>query len=414
MLATSRPSPTTSRFILMIGILGGGVFITSFFIWLSVTSHNIGRSDFTSTFVGATILVHHGFHQLYSPSLQSLVHAHLIAPDKEGNLPFVNPPFAAILAAPFTALPLDTAYRLFVFIQLLCIVAGTVLVLTPRELPITRAQILSLLAMSCGTPAVLALMLLGQWDGVLVLSTAAGFLFFRKGHRSSGILIILIPMLAIKPHLALGIGIAFLATGTWDMIAPTVASGMIIGISTLLLLGVHGTAQYLTLLSHDATMWPYASFEGLSGLFGSWFGNTMPTAILTAIGTVLCMAGAIYLGRRMHRHVHPTTADLSGVVIISLLMCPHLLMHDLVLLIPPMCALVAQELTAPEQGIVDVEVGIPVLLGFWCAGIIAEGLDFGHLAPYVPGKLVPLLLALSAVLLLVGFRLRPTRIATTV
>ncbi len=414
MHAPPRPSPRFSRLILLFSILGGCVFAAAVLLWLGVTPHNIGRSDFTSTVVGATILLHHGFHPLYSPSLQSVIHARLIAPDREGNLPFVNPPFAALLALPLAWLPLDAAYRVFVIIQLVCVIAGATLVLRSHNPPHTRRHTIPLLALSLGTPAVLALMLLGQWDGLLVLTTAAGFIAFRHGHRSRGIVFILLPMLALKPHLALGIGIVFLASGSWDMVVPTLASGIAVGLGTLLLLGGHGTGAYLSLLSHDATMWPYASFEGLSGLFGSWFGNTLPTSLLTAAGTVLCIIGAVAAGRRIHAHVTPTAADLALAFVISLLMCPHLLMHDLVLLIPPMCALAAQGLGGQQDGIVDIGSGIPILLCVWSAGTIAEGLDFGHLAPYAPGKLVPLVLALAALLLLMGAQLRPTRIVTTV
>ena len=43
--------------------------------------------------------------------LQTRVHTQVVARDHIGNLPFVDAPLAAVIAAPVTLLPPDAAYR---------------------------------------------------------------------------------------------------------------------------------------------------------------------------------------------------------------------------------------------------------------------------------------------------------------
>src|SRR5258708_2270473 len=96
--------------------------------WTEVDHKQIGRSDFTSTYLGAT-LWSQGHHQdLYDSGLQSKLHPRLIFPDTEGNLPFVNPPLAAVVASPLSSLSLDAAYRVWSFIQFLATIIAVVAV----------------------------------------------------------------------------------------------------------------------------------------------------------------------------------------------------------------------------------------------------------------------------------------------
>jgi len=87
--------------------IAAAVLLAYVVLWLGAGAAQIGRSDFTSTYVGATLLREGQGGSMYDETLQAPLHAALIAPDREGNLPFVNAPLAAAVALPvsYTHLP---------------------------------------------------------------------------------------------------------------------------------------------------------------------------------------------------------------------------------------------------------------------------------------------------------------------
>ena len=114
---------------------------------------------------------------MYDEALQAPLHASLIAPDREGNLPFVNPPLAAALALPVSLLSLQAAYRLWSILQFALLVISVVVAIrgSPawRGLPRLTLAAIGLAALAClGTWATL---LLGQWDGVSALGLAVAY-----------------------------------------------------------------------------------------------------------------------------------------------------------------------------------------------------------------------------------------------
>jgi hypothetical protein len=104
-------------------------------MWTQVSSFNVGRSDFTAFYVGGTLLREGHTGDLYSQAVQQPLHDALIAPDREGNLPFVNTPVAAALVLPATFLPLDAAYRLWSVLQLAVLVLAVVIAVRTVEWP---------------------------------------------------------------------------------------------------------------------------------------------------------------------------------------------------------------------------------------------------------------------------------------
>src|SRR5438132_697149 len=104
-------------------------------VWLSVSNFDIGRSDFTAFYVGGTLL--RGGHgaQLYNEAVQLPLHTALIAPDTEGNLPFVNSPVAAALVAPVTMLNLHLAYRIWGALELGLLILAVVIAVRSAPWP---------------------------------------------------------------------------------------------------------------------------------------------------------------------------------------------------------------------------------------------------------------------------------------
>ena len=291
-------------------------------LWLSVTDKQIGRSDFTSTYVGAT-LWRDGHHtDLYDRQLQSALHTKLIAPDTEGNLPFVNPPTAAVTVAPLSLLGLHTAYRIWSLLQTALLVAAVMVALMAR--PARRLQFLPI---ALAIPATLALLLLGQWDGAGALGIALAYLSFTKGRHATAGALLAAGMLLAKPHLALGIAAFVLGWRQrrliWGAIMASLAT-LLIDVAAVGFSGMHG---YISIELYDASRWNFASFLGFNGFFDAWLNNSTASQILGWLCGALAVITAGWFGWQVRRGRSLELA-FAGAVTLSLLASPHLLSHD--------------------------------------------------------------------------------------
>ena len=67
---------------LLAAALCGAMVAAYLVLWLGVGALQIGRSDFTSTYVGATLLREGHGASMYDEALQTPLHASLLAPDR--------------------------------------------------------------------------------------------------------------------------------------------------------------------------------------------------------------------------------------------------------------------------------------------------------------------------------------------
>jgi alpha-1,2-mannosyltransferase len=375
-------------------------------LWTSVSSTDIARSDFTSFYVGGTLLREGHGGAMYDQALQASLHASLVAPLPSGNLPFVNPPAAALVFAPITLLPLAAAYHTWQAIQLLLLVAA--LVIAARYAPwpaalrrggVAAATVLAALA-GTGT---LALGLLGQWDGVSALGLAVAYALWRRERRFSGGAVLAGCVLLAKPHLAFGLAALVLAWRDRRVLAGAACAVVALGIVSLATAGPAGIDGFIASVRDDAGRWPLASMLGFTGLTGSWLGDGAAASLIAAAGSVAALAGCVVAGRRLARDRRALEPCLALATALSLLASPHLLAQDLVLLGPVVVALTAW------AGGRDGALAWPgpcsrAVLGGWTLVAMAAALDLGQAGIGAPGRLVPwALLALAG---LVTWQLR--------
>jgi hypothetical protein len=376
-------------------------------LWSGVTTANIGTSDFTATYVGATLLREGHAGAIYDQSLQAPLHAALIAPLQRGNLPFVNPPVAAAVVAPLTLLSLTAAYRAWQAAQLLMLVAAVVVALRAAPWParLRRDGVVAAAALAAlaGTGS-LSLGLLAQWDGLTALGLATAYALWRHDRGFAGGAVLAATAAIAKPHLA--IGLAGLLLGWRDR---RVLAGAAVGLGAVLLaslavVGPAGLSGFVGAVVDDSRRWPLASLLGFTGLTGSWLGNGAAAELLAAAGSVAAVAGCVVLGRRLARDRAALEPCLAAATLLSLLASPHLLSHDMVLLAPVVVWLLAwasvQDGTAAWPG----RSGRAVLAG-WVVLCLATAVDLGADQAAPPGRVVPwALLALAGLLM---WTLRP-------
>ena len=326
-----RRSPTV-----LAAALGGAALLAYLGLWTHVGAVQIGRSDFTSTYVGATLLREGQGGSMYDEALQAPLHAALIAPDREGNLPFVNAPLAAAIALPVSLLSLQAAYRIWSLLQLALLVGAVVVAI--RAAPGRRTPPpLTLVAVGLGALAclgTLATLLLGQWDGLSALGLAVTYACLRGRRPATAGAILAVTALIAKPHLALGL--AAFVIGMRDRRLLLGAAGGVVAslLLSLLVASPAGIAGFVGAAIHSTTRWQLANMVSLVGISGSIAGNGTASHILAAVGSLVAMALAAALGSAARNRPARLEAALAGAAVLSLLASPHAYWDDLALLVP--------------------------------------------------------------------------------
>jgi hypothetical protein len=321
---------------MLAAVAGLAVVLAYLVLWYEVSPRLIGRSDFTNTYVGATLVREGDASSMFDPALQAPLHAQLIAPDREGNLPYDAAPLAAVVAAPLTLLGLDTAYRIWSLLQFLMIaVAAAVAVrAAPAEVPLRRDQGLAvgLLALAClGTGSTL---LLGQWDGVSAVGLAASYACLRRGRMGTAGAILAVTSLLAKPHLAMGLAAFVLGWRERRLVMGMLAGGLATVAASLLAVGPGGVAGFVGSLGSQVNAWPLARMVSLVGITGSLFGQTLAAHLVAAAGSVAAIIAAGLLGAAVRKRPFRLEAALAGATVLSLLASPHTGWDDLALLVP--------------------------------------------------------------------------------
>jgi hypothetical protein len=372
---------------LLAGGLGGALVLAYLVLWLGVGALQIGRSDFTSTYVGATLLREGHGGSMYNEALQTPLHAALIAPDREGNLPFVNPPLAAALALPVSLLNLDDAYRVWSLLQFALLVISVVVAIraAPRRgslPPITLAAI-GLVALAClGTWATL---LLGQWDGLSAAGLAVAYACLRHRRPATAGAVLAVTALIAKPHLALGLAAFVIGVRDRRLILGAAGGAAASVLLSLLVAGPGGIAGFVGAAIHSTTRWQLANMVSLVGISGSVAGNGTASHVLAAVGSLVAILIAAALGAAMRSRPARLEAALAGAAVLSLLASPHAYWDDLALLVPAL-AWCLTALAARPGGARRLGAGVVLA---WIAISLASYVDIASDAAVPWGVLTP-------------------------
>lgn len=381
----------TRRIALAVAGVAAALLVADLVLWLRVDHHDIGRSDFTATYVGATLLRQGHGSQIYDESLEAPLHATLIAPDSEGNLPFVNPPAAAVLTEPLTLLNLTDAYRLWSLLQLgllaLAVVVATRAAPWPPGTSLGPRIVTSLVALaSLGT---LNLLLLGQWDGLPALGLALAYASWRGGHQARGGFCLALTAAVAKPHLALGLAAFMLGRRNRRTLAGGAAGLLTVVTVSLVAVGPAGVGGFVHAAVDSTSRWPLRQMLGFTGLTGSWLGDTAAAHAIAAAGTLVAVAACGLLGDRWRRHPQSLEPALAAATALSLLAAPHLLGHDLTLVAPALVwSMAAATARDPARKSWPGKYSSRVL-GLCLLFNLAALLDLGNDRPAPPGRIVP-------------------------
>jgi hypothetical protein len=365
-------------------------------VWAVVPNSLAPTSDYAGTYVASTLIRSGHAAQIYDAATERETLVQTGAPTSHDDIPFENPPAAAVIALPFSLLGAGAAWRAWSLLQLALMALSLLLVTRaapwPASLPrLPRLAIVLVALAGFGTGL---LFLEGQWDGVSVLGLALAYAFWRRDRPGAAGFALGFTAAIAKPQLVIGIAAYMIGRRDWRAVVGALAGAAAsVGIG-IVGAGPRSLGSFLTAIATPSNS-PTAQMQGTSGLFGSLLGHASGVFVLAVAAGIAAAAVAGWLGMVAHRRPDLFEPSLCAAVTLSLFASPHLLGHDLTLLAPVLVVGLAWLAGRPGEqqwpGVATLSViGLWVLLSFATLG------DLSQNTVGFPGRATPWVLLLMA------------------
>jgi len=293
---------------------------------------SIGQSDFLAYYAASKLIAHGLGSQIYAFGALSRVQAPLIAPVKlaDGGLPYLYPPFFAVILTPIVALPLGAAFGLWLVLNCSLLI-GSLLALQRYAQARREDAALFWLASLSFLPVFMALAQ-GQVS-VLLLACLTGCLFtLRSGHdRLAGAILALT---LLKPTYIFPFLLLLAIRRRWQGLVAFGVAAVCLLAFPVPFTGFSVNQSYLHILGQAASFHGHFGFEvrrnqtlaGLAGLL-SGAASQYVTVVLDALALCLLLAGIV--------RSREVDLPFGLCVVVAILVNPHVFIHDLTMLILP-------------------------------------------------------------------------------
>ncbi|MGN6813418.1 MAG: glycosyltransferase family 87 protein, partial [Thermomicrobiales bacterium] len=224
--------------------------------------------DFSTTLAGARI-IHDGHgDQLYDPATQLTIQAQVIAPYLTRNvlLPYLHPPFEALVIAPLIGLPYALIYLLWTLASVLAV--SLALWLLSRVLPLPSASRWFLLAAIATYPFLYSALWLGQNTAFVLLGVCG--LFVGSLRRRAGWAGVSLALIALKPQLLPCFLLLLVLQRRWRTLVIGLATMGLASVAAMPWLGVIWPWQYARFLA-EISHWPRVEINDAANML-NWRG----------------------------------------------------------------------------------------------------------------------------------------------
>lgn len=335
--------------LVLLSIIGGVRFV---FLARELVAHSTGvdllqgHHDFLAFYSAAHYVLLGRVGDIYnSTALASFQHT--LVPHSVGSagyMPFLNPPFAAVIQAPLALLP-EPAARL-VWFGVNALLAVSIAVGITSSIPGKQRVIASVMIL--GTFPFYQTLIQGQWSLILLLGCLAALHFARrKLYVGSGVCL---SVLWLKPHLAIIVLAGLLLFRCWRITLGMVATVGLVALLTLPITGVHAYVAYVAFLLNvfrdhfngagalQPAVWQgnLSLAQGLNGLFAGLFSQSSVAVVnvlsFLSIGATLVIFGAAASKVRPAVGHFINELMLVAFIALVLLIDPHLFVQDIALL----------------------------------------------------------------------------------
>jgi Glycosyltransferase family 87 len=365
-------------------------------VWAVVPGSLAPTSDFAGTYVASTLIRSGHAAQIYDTATERQVLVESGAPASHDNIPFENPPAAAVVVLPLTLLGAGAAWRAWSLLQLALMVLSLLLVTRAAPWPVALSRLprvaIGLVGLAgFGTGL---LFLEGQWDGVSVLGLAGAYVLWRRDRPGAAGFALGFTAGIAKPQLVIGIAAYMIGRRDWRAVGGALVGAAVTVAIGLIGAGPNALGSFVTAIATPSNS-PTAQMQGTSGLFGGLLGHA-PGVFLLAVGAGIAAAAvAGWLGTVAHRRPDLFEPSLCGAVALSLFASPHLLGHDLTLLAPVLVAGIAWLAGRPNQRRWPGPATLGVL-AVWALLSFASLGDLSQNGVGLPGRATPWVLLLTS------------------
>jgi hypothetical protein len=312
------------------------VVITVLFVvvWAISLRTNLPLPDFLARWTAGRLVADGQAAGLYDPAVQSAVQA---AQGASALSWFVSPPTVALLFVPFGILPYSLGAVLWTAVSVALLVWSfrALSRLDPAFAALGRRGVLLVVA---STQPVLEVVGAGQ-DSAVVLAALVGgaALLVRRRPVLAGLVL---SATLIKPQLAILVPVALLLCGAWRALAGMTVGGLaLVGVTTAVL-GTQPWVEWTQVLRTplyesevvQGQAWKTSTIKGLLDAVGAG----APSAVLTTCWVLAALAVLALTARGLRRGpgVPLPIMLLTLTPVVTVLVTPHALVYDLVVLIP--------------------------------------------------------------------------------
>ncbi len=276
---------------------------------LAIRSQPLGI-DFHTYFAAASVGEQRGWSHIYDRGLVAEAQRQLV-PHQHAQ-PYLSPPPEAWLVAALTALPYWLAYGVWAALML-----GALAFALAWSTSYRGPARLVAVGVALAPWWVLWALYVGQVAPLVAASVLIAWRLVRQERDvAAGIVLSLV---LLKPQTAAIVPLALLAAGRYRVLAAWVAAAATVFGTSLLTLGPHGVAEYMSALGHVPTTAYDLTLGGALGLTGT----------SAAVSRVVVVGAALAIAYRMRST--PGIAIAAG-VLASLLATPYMYHSDLCLL----------------------------------------------------------------------------------
>lgn len=371
---------------LLYGLAGGLILVHG----LGFLQQNEGArraSDFAAFYTGAVLVAGGEGRSLYDVGRQQVVQQEAMRPIvfAAGVLPYVYPPFGVMLFAPLSRLPLVPAYWCWQAISALALVAALGLLLRgPGWRGVRKGPVLLLLL---ATFPVASQFSTGQLSAILLLSLAAATAAFAAGRPALAGLAL--AGLLLKPQFLPLLVVALVVWRQGRALLGLGAGSLGLGILSTWIAGWGWWDRMLELaLATDRGLASARVSEGWPALVSGLHLPAAGAVALLLVGAAVAVTAALWppVGGGSPLEDEQWAAVILAAVFLS----PHVLTHDLLLLLVPLTLLWRVRLGDPRR---------LRRLAWWAVAIdlamMVDGLGYRY--RLVPWLLLGVLLSLAAV-----------------
>jgi len=307
--------------------------------------------DFLNLYTGASLALDGRFEELHNPAVQ-LEQERQFYPQRDPVVPFVRPPFYALILAPLALFPYNTAFIVWISVQCLLLIGCWIWGwwrFGPNALVFASFFLPGPLGIGTGQDCLV----------MLFLFVVAYELTEREHLFAAGCVLAL---MLIKFHLILLWPVALVLQRRWKMLSGFCAVAAVEAIVSLGLGGVKGARQYWALL-HDKSLERLSpspelmvNFQGLTENLGitDWWASA-------------AVVGAVLLVFVIGVHNAPIWRMFCLTAVASLFVAPHVYAYDATLLLLPILLTIFHS-SQPAPRIAATLFSTPVPFGFALAG----------------------------------------------